>query len=291
MGSNEWQAEEFERNRAHLRAVAQRMLGSAAEADDVVQEAWLRLHRSDTSEVENVRGWLTTVVSRICLDVLRSRRAHREEPVDGWPEAPSVTLFDDANDPEEEALMADSVGLAMLVVLDTLSPPERLAFVLHDMFGVPFEEIAPIVQRNVAATRQLASRARRRVRGADTTSPHDLDRQREVVEAFLRASREGDFEGLMAVLDPDVVFRADAGRSPIPVPVELRGADRVASRVLERGRPFARFGRPAIVEGKAGIVAVLPDRIQAVVAMTIVAGRVTEMNLLVDPEKLARVRI
>ncbi len=291
MESKQWQAEEFERNRAHLRAVAQRMLGSPAEADDAVQEAWLRLNRSDTTQVENMRGWLTTVVSRICLDMLRSRRTRREELSEGWPDEPLVSLFEDANDPEQEALMADSVGLAMLVVLDTLSPAERLAFVLHDMFGVPFEEIALIVQRNAAATRQLASRARRRVRGADTTSPHDLGRQREVVEAFLRASREGDLEGLMSVLDPDVVFRGDAGRSPIPVPVEVRGAEQVAGVVLERGRPFARFGRPAIVEGKPGIVAVLPDRIQAVVAMTIADGRVTEMSLLVDPEKLARVRL
>jgi RNA polymerase sigma-70 factor (ECF subfamily) len=267
------------------------MLGSAAEADDAVQEAWLRLNRSDASEIQNMRGWLTTVVSRICLDMLRSRQARREDLVDGWPDEPLVTLFDDENDPEQEALMADSVGLAMLVVLDTLSPAERLAVVLHDMFGVPFEEIAPIVQRNVAATRQLASRARRRVRGADVTSPHDLNRQREVVEAFLRASREGDFEALLSVLDPDVVFRGDAGRSRIPVPVEVRGAERVADVVLERGRPFARFGRPAIVEGKPGIVAVLPDRVQAVVAMTIVGGRVTEMNLLLDPEKLSRVRV
>jgi RNA polymerase sigma-70 factor (ECF subfamily) len=291
MESKHWQAEEFERNRAHLRAVAQRMLGSTAEADDALQEAWLRLSRADTSDVGNMRGWLTTVVSRICLDMLRSRRTRREELVEGWPDEPAVTLFEDQNNPEQEALMADSVGLAMLVVLDTLSPAERLAFVLHDMFGFPFEEIAPIVQRSAAATRQLASRARRRVRGADTMSPTDLGRQRQVVEAFLRASREGDFEGLMSVLDPEVVFRGDPGRSGIPVPVELRGADQVADVVLERGRPFARFGRPAIVEGKPGIVAVLPDRIQAVVAMTIVGDRVTEMNLLLDPEKLARVRI
>jgi RNA polymerase sigma-70 factor (ECF subfamily) len=267
------------------------MLGSASEADDAVQEAWLRLDRSDTSEVENMRGWLTTVVSRICLDMLRARRARRADLIDGWPDEPNVSLFEDQTDPEQEALLADSVGLAMLVVLDTLSPAERLAFVLHDMFGVPFEEIAPIVQRNVAATRQLASRARRRVRGADPESPASLVQQRKVVEAFLQASRTGDFEALLSVLDPDVVFRGDAGRSPIPVPMEVRGAERVASVVLERGRPFARFGRPAIVEGKPGIVALLPDRIQAVVAMKIVGGRVTEMNLLVDPEKLARVRL
>jgi RNA polymerase sigma-70 factor (ECF subfamily) len=267
------------------------MLGSAAEADDAVQEAWLRLSRTDTSAVENMRGWLTTVVSRICLDMLRSRQARREDLVEGWPDEPMVNLFEDENDPEQEALMADSVGLAMLVVLDTLSPAERLAFVLHDMFGVPFEEIAPIVQRNVTATRQLASRARRRVRGAEGPAPEGLAQQRQVVEAFLRASREGDFEGLVSVLDPEVVFRGDAGRTRIPVPLEVRGAEQVATVVLDRGRPFARFGRPAVVEGKPGIVAVLPDRIQAVVAMKIVGGRVKEMNLLVDPEKLSRVRL
>jgi RNA polymerase sigma factor (sigma-70 family) len=291
MDSNEWQAEQFERNRGYLRAVAQRMLGSTAEADDAVQEAWFRLNRTETSDVENMRGWLTTVVSRICLDMLRSRQARREDLVEGWPDEPVVSLFEDETNPEQEALMADSVGLAMLVVLETLSPAERLAFVLHDMFGFPFEEIAPIVQRNAAATRQLASRARRRVRGADTMSPQNLAQQRKVVEAFLQASRDGDFEALVSVLDPEVVFRGDPGRSPIPVPLEVRGAEQVAGVVLERGRPFARFGRPAVVEGKPGIVAVLPDRIQAVVAMTIVGGRVREMNLLLDPEKLSRVRL
>src|SRR5437764_3214506 len=205
MDAKEWQAEEFERNRTHLRAVAQRMLGSAAEADDAVQEAWLRLNRAGTSEVENMRGWLTTVVSRICLDMLRSRQARREDLVEGWPDEPLVSLFEDESNPEQEALMADSVGLAMLVVLDTLSPAGRLAFVLHDMFGVPFEEIAPIVQRNAAATRQLASRARRRVRGAEGRPSDDLGRQRKVVEAFLQASRNGDFGALMSVLDPGVV--------------------------------------------------------------------------------------
>jgi RNA polymerase sigma factor (sigma-70 family) len=291
MSSKQWQAEEFERSRAHLRAVAQRMLGSAAEADDAVQEAWFRLNRTDTSDVENMRGWLTTVVSRICLDMLRSRQARREDLVEGWPDEPLVSLFEDENHPEHEALMADSVGLAMLVVLDTLSPAERLAFVLHDMFGVSFEEIAPVVQRSVVATRQLASRARRRVRGAEGPPSDDLGRQREVVEAFLQASRDGDFEALVSVLDPEIVFRGDPGRSTIPVPLEVRGAEQVANVVLERGRPFARFGRPAIVEGKPGIVAVLPDRIQALVAMTIVGGRVREMKLLVDPEKLSRVRL
>jgi RNA polymerase sigma-70 factor (ECF subfamily) len=238
-----------------------------------------------------MRGWLTTVVSRICLDKLRSRQARREDLVEDWPDEPLVSLFEDQNDPEQEAVMADSVGLAMLVVLETLSPAERLAFVLHDMFGVPFEEIAPIVQRNAAATRQLASRARRRVRGAEGPPAESLTQQRKVVEAFLQASRNGDFDALVSVLDPEVVFRGDAGRSRIPVPVEVRGAEQVASVVLERGRPYARYGRPAIVEGKPGIVAVLPDRIRAVAALTIIGGRVKEMNLLVDPEKLSRVRL
>jgi RNA polymerase sigma factor (sigma-70 family) len=290
MDESEWLADRFEAHRPHLRAVAYRMLGSLAEADDAVQDAWERLSRAGADGIENLGGWLTTVVARVCLNMLRSRNTRREESLEALVPDPIVSRDEDPQ-PEQEAILADSVGLALQVVLDTLTPAERLAFVLHDMFGVPFDEIAPIVQRNAAATRQLASRARRRVRGADATSHRDLGKQREVVEAFLEASREGDFEALVSVLDPEVVFRGDAGRSAIPVPVELRGAERVASTVLERGRPFARFGRPAIVEGKPGIVAVLPDRIQAVVAMTIVDGRVTEIDLLVDPEKLSRVRI
>src|SRR5438270_4625201 len=202
-----WQTEQFEHNRAHLVQVARRMLGSAAEAEDAVQEAWLRLNRSDTGDVENMRGWLTAVLSRICLDMLRARQARREEFVDGWLPDPVVAV-DDWNDPEQEALLADSVGVAMLVVLETLTPSERLAFVLHDMFAVPFEEIAPIVERSVEATRQLASRARRRVQGAAPVTDPDLREQRRVVDAFLAASRVGDFEALLEVLDPEVVFRA-----------------------------------------------------------------------------------
>src|SRR5947209_5338007 len=209
MDTGEWQAQQFERHRAHLRAVARRMLGSATEADDAVQESWMRLNRTDTSEVENVRAWLTTVVGRICLDMLRVRQARREELVEGWSEEPAVVPFDRQGDPEQEALLADSVGLALMVVLETLSPSERLAFVLHDSFGVPFEDIAPIVERSVPATRQLASRARRRVRGAPEPGPQSLHRQRAVVEAFLEASRDGDFEALVSVLDPDVVFRGE----------------------------------------------------------------------------------
>src|SRR5437763_11546268 len=202
MPHQEWQAEQFEIHRSHMREVARRMLGSSAEAEDAVQDAWLRVSRSDAAEVENMRGWLTTVVSRICLDMLRARQARREERLDGWLPEPIVTLVD-GGDPEAEALLADSVGAALLVVLEALSPTERLAFVLHDMFGVPFEEIAPIVERSVPATRQLASRARRRVRGAPEPRPQSLERQRKVVEAFLGAARNGDFEALVEVLDPD----------------------------------------------------------------------------------------
>ena len=290
MHSQEWQAEQFEQYRGHLRAVAQRMLGSSAEADDAVQEAWLRLNRSDAAEVENMRGWLTTVVSRICLDMLRTRRTRREESIGEWSEVPVVELFGDS-DPEQEALIADGVGLALQVVLDTLSPAERLAFVLHDMFGVPFDEIGPIVYRNAAAARQLASRARRRVRGAAEPRGSDLTRQRRVVEAFLAASRNGDFEALLEVLDPDVVFRASSGVSGPVVPGSIRGAEDVATLVLERGSPFAHLGRPAIVDGRPGAYVALPDRVFSLVAFTIVGDRVTEMDLLVDPDKLERVRV
>jgi RNA polymerase sigma-70 factor (ECF subfamily) len=291
MDENEWQARQFEQHREHLRAVARRMLGSAAEADDAVQEAWLRLNRADTSEVENVRGWLTTVVGRICLDMLRARQARREELVEGWPSELAVTPFDPEHDPEREALLADSVGLALMVVLETLSPAERLAFVLHDMFGVPFEEIAPIVERTVPATRQLASRARRRVRGAPEPPERSLDRQRDVVEAFLRASRDGDFEGLLAVLDPDVVFRGEGGARGPRVPAEVRGAPDVARLVLARGTPTAPLGRPALVDGRPGAVVAVRDRVLAVVAFTIANERVTEMDLLVDPDRLRDVRV
>ena len=245
--------EEFEQNRDHLRAVAQRMLGSAAEADDAVQEAWLRLSRSDTAEVENMRAWLTTVVSRICLDMLRARQTRREDLVDEWSGQPVVALFEDREgDPEHEALLADSVGVALMVVLDTLAPAERLAFVLHDMFGVPFDEIGPIIDRNAGAARQLASRARRRVRGAHAPDAATLGQQRKVVDAFLAASREGDFEALLEVLDPDVVFRAEAGAAGPLVPASVRGAEGVATIVLERGAPFAHLGRPVARQRQAG---------------------------------------
>jgi RNA polymerase sigma-70 factor, ECF subfamily len=285
------QTSEFERHRAHLQAVAYRMLGSQSEAEDAVQESWLRLNRSETSSVENMRGWLTTVVARVCLDVLRARRARREEQyADELPE-PVVTLALE-NGPEEEALLADSVGLALLVVLDTLAPAERLAFVLHDMFGLPFEEIAPIVERTPAATRQLASRARRRVRGATPAAEPDVRRQRRVVDAFLAATRNGDFEALVAVLDPDVVFRADRGRLAVAdaEPV-ITGASAVAEQILARAPRFARFARPAIVNGAAGLVVVPHDRPIAVLGFTISSGRIVELDLVADPAKLRAVTV
>jgi len=281
------QAEEFEQHRAHLEAVAYRMLGSLSEAEDAVQESWLRLNRSETSQVENMRGWLTTVVARVCLDLLRARRARREDHFDGELPEPLVTLPQE-NGPEDEAILADSVGLALLVVLDTLTPAERLAFVLHDMFGLPFEEIAPIVERSPAATRQLASRARRRVRGATPVPEPDLQQQRRVVDAFLAAARDGDFEALVGVLDPDVVFRADRGQIAVadarPV---VTGAAAVAEQVLARAPRFARFARPAIVNGAAGLVVVPGDRPIAVIGFTVSRDRIVEIDLVADPAKLS----
>jgi RNA polymerase sigma-70 factor (ECF subfamily) len=286
MNEVDWQAELFEQNRSHLRAVAYRVLGSAAEADDAVQEAWIRFARADTGAVENLRGWLTTVVSRVCLDMLRARRARREDLVD----VPNVTLEEPG--PEQEALLADSVGVALLVVLETLSPAERLAFVLHDMFGMPFEEIAPIVERSTAATRQLASRARRRVRGAEPSfAAGDLAAQRRVVDAFLAASREGDFEALLEVLDPDVTFRSDRGTDMRPGATEISGAREVAEVVLARGTPFAPFARPAVVDGQAGAVVVVGGRLRSVVKFTVANGRVVAMDLTIDPDRLSRLRL
>ena len=281
---------EFEHNRAHLRSVAYRMLGSPSEADDAVQEAWLRLERSDTGGVANLAAWLTTVVARVSLDMLRARRSRREDYVGSWLPEPVVEL-PGPDDPEREALLADSVGLALLVVLDTLSPPERLAFVLHDMFGLPFDEIAPLVDRSPAATRQLASRARRRVRGAAPEPDPDLVRQRQVVEAFLAASRQGDFEALVAVLDPEVVFRIDAGGVAPRARPPVVGAAAVARQVLERGSRFARFARPAVVNGAAGLVIVPGNRLFAVVGITVVDGRIAEIDLISDPAKLDRLRL
>jgi RNA polymerase sigma-70 factor (ECF subfamily) len=287
MNATDWQAQQFEQSRSHLRAVAYRMLGSSAEADDAVQEAWIRFARSDTGAVENLRGWLTTVVSRVCLDMLRTRVARREEGLD----VPSVTL-EDSSDPEQEALLADSVGIALLVVLETLSPAERLAFVLHDMFGVSFEEIAPIVERSPAATRQLASRARRRVRGVEPhTGRETLAQQRKVVDAFLAASRNGDFEGLLEVLDPQIVFRSDRAAGLAGGPTEITGAQEVANLILARGTPFAPFAKPAIVDGQAGAVVEVRGVLRSVVKFTVVGERVVGLDLTIDPETLARLRI
>jgi RNA polymerase sigma-70 factor, ECF subfamily len=279
----EFLAGRFESNRSRLRAVAYRMLGSVSEADDAVQEAWLRLSRSDASAVENLEGWLTTVVARVSLDILRSRKARHEEPLHGHVPEPIVSREGEA-DPEHEALLADSVGLAMLVVLDNLAPAERLAFVLHDMFAVPFDEIAPIVERSPDAARQLASRARRRVRGSAPVPDPDLDRQREVVDAFLAAARDGDFDALVAVLDPDVVLRADRGPAR-PGSVEVHGAEEVARRALSYAR-LAPAARPALVNGAAGFVVAPGGRPFAVVGFTVTDGKVVEIDLLADRERL-----
>src|SRR5947207_6312540 len=284
MDGQDWLAEEFETHRTHLRSVAYRMLGSGSEADDAVQEAWLRLSRSGADNVENLGGWLTTVVARVSLNMLRSRKARREEPLAG--RLPDL-LVDRADgvDPEHEALLADSVGLALLVVLETLSPPERLAFVLHDIFAMPFDEIAPIVDRSPEAARQLASRARRRVQGETTVPDADLATQRRVVDAFLAASREGEFEALLEVLDPDVVLRVDFG--PTEESRQVRGARLVAGRALF----YARLGllvRPALVNGAAGIVSLRDGEPYAVGGLTIRGGKIVEMDILADPERLRR---
>jgi RNA polymerase sigma-70 factor, ECF subfamily len=281
---HEWLAERFEAHRTHLRAVAYRMLGSVSEADDAVQESWFRLSRTNAAGVENLRAWLTTVVARVCLDMLRSRGSRREEPLGAHVPEPIVSSADGV-DPEHEALLADSVGLALLVVLETLAPPERLAFVLHDMFGVPFDEIAPIVGRSPAAARQLASRARRRIQGATPEPDVDLARQREVVDAFLAAARGGDFDALLAVLDPDVVLRVDRGAVRPGESRESRGAPAVAEQV----RTFARlapFARPALVNGAAGFVVAPRGRPVAVAGFTVVGGRIVEIDLLADPARL-----
>ena len=285
MNEPDFLADRFEANRTHLHAVAYRMLGSVSEADDAVQEAWLRLsRRAEQDELDNLRAWLTTVVARICLDMLRSRRSRREESLDTHLPDPIVSRDEEA-DPEHEALLADSVGLALLVVLETLTPAERLAFVLHDMFAVPFDEIAPIVDRSPAAARQLASRARRRVQGAAPEPDTDLDRQREVVDAFLAASRGGDFEALVAVLDPDIVLRADGGTLRPGATTELRGARAVAGQA-RRYAALARFARPALVNGAPGAVVAPGGRPYAVIGFTVRGGRIAEMDILADPERL-----
>jgi RNA polymerase sigma-70 factor (ECF subfamily) len=281
---SEWLARSFEAHRAHLRAVAYRMLGSLADADDAVQETWLRMARSDTSGVQNLRGWLTTVAARVCLDMLRARAARREDPLS--VHVPDPILGPAAGPgPEEEALLADSVGLALLVVLDTLSPGERLAFVLHDVFAVPFEEIARILDRSPDAAKQLASRARRRLGG--TVRPPDADhtRQREIVDAFLAAARGGDFGALLALLDPDVVLRADAGAGPMGPSRLVLGSRAVAGQVLGFAR-FARFARPVLVNGAPGLIAAPDGQPISVLGVTIRGGKIVEIDVLADPERL-----
>jgi RNA polymerase sigma factor (sigma-70 family) len=285
MHDGDWLARRFEAHRGHLRAVAYRMLGSSSEADDAVQEAWLRLSRSDTSAVDNLGGWLTTVVARVCLNMLQARTARREDPVGGdLPDA--VATRREGDDPEQQALEADSVGIALLVVLDTLTPAERLAFVLHDLFAVPFEEIAPIVERSPAATRQLASRARRRLQGAPPPDA-DLARRRAVVDAFLAASREGDFEALVALLDPGVVLRADRAAVRAGASTEVRGAAAVAGTFSGR----ARAARSALVDGVPGAVWAAGGRPRVVFGFTITDGRIVQIDLLADPDHLARLEL
>src|ERR671919_210899 len=286
MHEAEWLAERFEEHRGHLRAVAYRMLGSLSEADDAVQDAWLRLSRADTSEVENLRGWLRTIVARVALNMLRARNTRREQPLDVHVPDPIIDPADGV-DPEHEALLADSVGLALIVVLETLDPAERLAFVLHDMFAVPFDEIAPIVGRSPAATRQLASRARRRVQGATLGPDADLATQQELVEAFIAAPRAGDFEPLIAVLDPVVVLRVDAGAPPAGMSREVRGATAVARAALT----FSRVGlyvRPALINGAAGAVNTRDGRAVSVSGFTVRSGKIAQIDILADPERLSR---
>jgi RNA polymerase sigma-70 factor (ECF subfamily) len=279
MNQHDWMAEQFEAHRARLRTVAFRMLGSQTDADDAVQEAWLRLHRSDSANVENLGAWLTTVVGRVCLDMLRSRKSRREEPLDAE--------IAEGSDPEHEAVLADSLGLALVVVLETLSPAERVAFVLHDMFAMPFEDIAPIVGRSEVATRQLASRARRRVQGADATTGANLEHRRKIVDAFLAASRGGDFDALLELLDPQVVLHADAAAVRIGADQEVRGAGLVARTFAGR----ARVAQPALVEGSPGLVWASAGKPRIAFAFTIVDEKIAAIELIGDPERLGHVEM
>ncbi|MFB3922016.1 MAG: sigma-70 family RNA polymerase sigma factor [Terriglobia bacterium] len=288
MTDHEWLAERFEENRSHLRAVAYRMLGSVAEADDAIQDAWLRLSRSDAAEIDNLRGWLTTVVARICLDLLRARTSRREEPLEAQAPDP-VASRDEKIDPEQEALLADSVGLALLVVLDRLTPAERIAFVLHDLFAVPFEEIAPIVGRSPSAARQLASRARRRVQGTATVPDADLSQQREVVDAFLAALRGGDFDGLIAVLDPELVVRADQPGRP-GAPLEVRGARVWAKQALSYSKG-ATFARMAFVDGAVGAIVAPGGRLFRVLRFAFADGRISRIEVIGKPSTLRRLNL
>ena len=287
MNEPEYLAEQFEQHRSHLRAVAYRMLGSVTEVDDAVQEAWLRLSRTDAGSIDNLGGWLTTVVARVCLDMLRSRTSRREQAM--TPDTPEpVATGTSGSSPEQEALLADSIGLALLVVLDRLSPAERLAFVLHDMFAMPFDEIAPIVGKSAEATRQLASRARRRVRGGTVSREPDLGRQREVIDAFLAALRGGNFEGLLAVLDPDLVVRADLGAAGAPT--EIRGAEAWAKGAVSYGH-MARAVRPALVDGSVGLVMGPEDRPTRALVFTFVNDRISEIEIIGEPARLAEIEV
>ncbi|QBI18410.1 sigma-70 family RNA polymerase sigma factor [Egibacter rhizosphaerae] len=288
MSDHDWLADRFEKQRPHLRAVAYRMLGSLAEADDAVQDTWLRASRAGANDIDNLGGWLTTIVARVCLNVLRSRNARREASLDADVPDPVVGPGDEPP-PDEEALLADSVGLALLVVLDALSPAERVAFVLHDMFKLPYQDIAPLVGRSPAAARQLASRARRRVRDAGPATPDpDLGRQREVVDAFFRAARGGDVDALVAVLDPEVVLRADAGVGAPQASGVFRGAAAVARQAL-RGATPAAVVRPALVNGAAGAVITVGERPVAVMGFTVAGGRIVEIVAISDPERVPRI--
>jgi RNA polymerase sigma factor (sigma-70 family) len=280
-------AARFEEHRRRLRAIAYRMLGSPSEADDAVQETWLRLRRADADEIENLGGWLTTVASRVCLNMLRARRTRREESLEVHVPDPVVTREDESS-PEEQALLADAVGLALLVVLDALTPPERLAFVLHDLFAVPFDEIAPIIGRSPDATRQLASRGRRRVQGAELPdSDADVRRQRAVVDAFFAAARGGDFEALLAVLDPDVVVRADGGARRAAVTALTRGAEAVASRAMTFAQPAGNL-EPVLVNGTVGVVVMLDGQPFSIMGFTVSNDKIIAIDALADPERLAR---
>ena len=290
MDEDNWLAEQFEAERPHLRAVAYRMLGSLAEAEDAVQETWLHLSRSDTSTVSNLGGWLTTVVARVCLNMLHAREARREESLEASVSTP-ITSHEGGIDPEEEAELADSVGLALLVVLDTLAPAERLAFVLHDIFAVPFDEIARVVERSPTAARQLASRARRRVRGSEMLKDADLAYQREVVDAFLTASREGRFDALLAVLDPDVVFRADRVAVSRGAAGEIRGAMAVARQLAGPTRFGTLFARPVLVDGMVGLVVAPRGRLVLLLRLTLRHGKIVAIDAVADPAHLHQLRL
>jgi RNA polymerase sigma factor (sigma-70 family) len=290
MDERQWLAEQFEAERPHLRAVAYRMLGSLTEAEDAVQESWLHFSRSDTGNVSNLGGWLTTVVARVCLNMLHARESRREESLEASVPEP-IFMHEGGIDPEEEALLADSVGLALLVVLDTLAPAERLAFVLHDIFAVPFDEIAPIVERSPTATRQLASRARRRVRGATKVADADLTASREVVEAFLAASRGGDFEALLALLDPDVVFRADRVAMSRGAAGEIHGAAAIARQLAGPGRFGIRFARPVLVNGAVGLVVAPRGKLGLLLRFTIRGGKIGEIEAVANPAHLHQLRL